>query len=116
MEVLSDLITREARDPRLEGVVITAVALNDDNSVAKIYYMGGGENVSKGLRNAAPFLRGEVGRYLKMRFAPELRFSYDDSLERYNRLEDMLPETAVENGDDGASDTDENPSDTVENN
>ncbi len=89
-ELLTDLLAREARDPRLEGVVVTAVELNEDNSVAKIFTMGGGEGAPAGLRKAAAFLRGELGRFLKMRSAPELRFQEDESLDRYNRIEGLL--------------------------
>ncbi|MCB1163296.1 MAG: 30S ribosome-binding factor RbfA [Candidatus Krumholzibacteriia bacterium] len=92
LEVLTDLFARELRDPRVEDVVITAVELNDDYSVAKVFVMGGGETALRGLRKAGGFLRGAVGRTLKMRTAPELRFRADESLERYNRVEELLDE------------------------
>ena len=93
LEVLTDLLERETRDPRVAGVAVTAVELNEDSSVATVFYMGGGENAYKGLRKAASFLRGEVGRFLKMRTAPELRFRQDDSLDRFNRIDSLLRET-----------------------
>ena len=39
LEILADLLDREAKDPRIEGVVLTAVELNEDMSVAKVFYM-----------------------------------------------------------------------------
>jgi ribosome-binding factor A len=90
MEVLSDLLLREVRDPRVEDVVITAVELNDDFSVAKVFTMGGGPNALRGLRQAAGFLRGGLGRTLKTKTAPELRFREDHSLDQYNRVEALL--------------------------
>jgi len=90
MEVLSDLLAREVRDPRVEDVVITAVELNDDFSVAKVFTMGGGPNTLRGLRQAAGFLRGGLGRTLKTKTAPELRFREDHSLDQYNRVEALL--------------------------
>jgi ribosome-binding factor A len=90
MEVLSDLLAREVRDPRVEDVVITAVELNDDFSVAKVFTMGGGPNTLHGLRQAAGFLRGGLGRTLKTKTAPELRFREDHSLDQYNRVEALL--------------------------
>jgi ribosome-binding factor A len=92
MEVLSDLLLREVRDPRVEDVVITAVELNDDFSVAKVFTMGGGPNALRGLRQAAGFLRGGLGRTLKTKTAPELRFREDRSLDQYNRVEALLDE------------------------
>lgn len=94
LEILADLLAREVRDPRADGVVVTAVSLNEDYSVAKVYIMGGEEDALRGLRKASGFLRGEVGRYLKMRNSPELRFLEDESLERYNRIEEVLSEHA----------------------
>jgi ribosome-binding factor A len=90
MEVLSDLLLREVRDPRVEDVVVTAVELNDDFSVAKVFTMGGGPNALRGLRQAAGFLRGGLGRTLKTKTAPELRFREDHSLDQYNRVEALL--------------------------
>ncbi|MBM4117359.1 30S ribosome-binding factor RbfA [bacterium] len=92
LEVLSELLAREVRDPRVEDVVITAVELNEDFSVAKVFTMGGGPTALRGLRQAAGFLRGGLGRTLKTKTAPELRFREDRSLEQYNRVEALLEE------------------------
>ena len=91
-QLIGELLEREAYDPRLEGIVVTSVELNDDNSVAKVYTMGGGEDAHKGLRKAGAFLRAELGKRLKLRNAPMLRFHEDDSLERYNRIDGLLGE------------------------
>ena len=107
LEIITDLLAREARDPRLSGVVVTSVELNDDYSVAKVYTMGGGDGAKLALRHAAAFLRGEVGRYLKMKTAPELRFFEDETLERFNRVEALLEDAAtgdVPAGDEAGSD------------
>ena len=109
LEILTDLLAREVRDPRAEDVVVTAVSLNEDSSVARVFYMGGTGNVQHGLDKASKFLRGEVGRFLKMRTAPELRFEEDHSLDRYNRIESVLDENpplpvaeeAEDGGDEG---------------
>lgn len=92
LEVLSDLLARDVRDPRVEDVVITAVELNEDYSVAKVFTMGGGPTALRGLRQAAGFLRGGLGRTLKTKTAPELRFREDHSLDQYNRVEALLEE------------------------
>ena len=89
-EVVSDLLAKEARDPRLEGIVVTGVELNEDHSVARIFTMGGDEEGQRALRHAAAFLRAEVGRFLKMKNSPVLRFFADESLDRYNRIQSLL--------------------------
>ncbi len=104
LQLIGELIEREAYDPRLEGVVVTGVELNEDNSVAKVYTMGGGEDSFQGLRKAGSFLRAELGKRLKLRNAPMLRFHEDDSLDRYNRIDGLLDhEAPAESGDDGAA-------------
>ena len=73
--VLSTLVAREVRDPRVGSVTITAVQLAPDLSVARIFFLPFGgrhtaDEVREGLASAAGFLRGEVGRRLSLRHAP----------------------------------------------
>ena len=79
--VLSDLIRREVRDPRVGAVTITAVSALSDMSAVKVLFVpfGGAhstEEVQAGLNRAAGFLRGEVGRRLGLRHAPKLEFEF----------------------------------------
>ncbi len=97
--VLSDLIRREVRDPRVGAVTITAVAAQQDMSAVRVLFVpfGGAhstEEVQAGLNRAAGFLRGEVGRRLGLRHAPKLEFEFDASIERADRLTNLI-DTAV---------------------
>ena len=97
--VLSDLIRREVRDPRVGAVTITAVSAMQDMSAVRILFVpfGGAhstEEVLAGLTRAAGFLRGEVGRRLGLRHAPKLEFEFDVSIERADRLTHLI-DTAV---------------------
>jgi len=100
LESLTQLVESEIRDPRVEDMVFTAVELNRDFSVAKVYYMPpvGGDpfEVAKGLHKSGGFLRGLLGRRLRLREAPELRFFSDDSLDRVNRLDEIIDESREE--------------------
>lgn len=100
LETLTQLVESEIRDPRVADLVFTAVELNRDFSVAKIYYMppvgGDAFEVAKGLHKSGGFLRGLLGRQLRLREAPELRFYDDDSLDRVNRLGEIIDETREE--------------------
>lgn len=91
---LSDQIAREmalalvedVRDPRLELVTISGVALNADLSVARVYYTMSGDEArlagaAKALEQARGYLRTLLGRRLSMKFVPELRFARDTFLE-----------------------------------
>ena len=80
-------------DPRLEEVTITAVKLSPDMQVASVYYRVYNDarkaDAFTGLRQAAGFLKRSL-RSLEIRRLPELRFFYDESLERAARIETLL--------------------------
>jgi ribosome-binding factor A len=93
--VLSTLVSREVRDPRVGNVTLTAVNLAPDMSTARIFFMPFGdkhspEEVSEGLNRAAGFLRGEVGRALQLRHAPRLEFVYDQQIENADKLTRLI--------------------------
>ncbi|MBO5746975.1 MAG: 30S ribosome-binding factor RbfA [Clostridia bacterium] len=105
---LADLF-REMKDPRVSKLLsIVKVDVSGDLSYATVYvsaiegYDKTVESV-KGLKNAAGFLRRELGLRLKLRKTPELRFIADNSIEHSARIAgiidsfDLPPE---ENGDD----------------
>jgi ribosome-binding factor A len=93
-DVLTEMIAREVRDPRVRAatlITIARVELNVDLSVATVYVsiVGGDAVVAgalAGLAKAAGFLRGPVGRKLNLMHAPELRFVADPSLDMTEKL------------------------------
>ena len=97
LEILAELLERRVRDPRVQDVTLTAVEVSGDLAVAKVFYslLGDAERrrvAQRGLENGAGFMRGEAGRRLGMRNAPELRFQFDPSLEQGQRIETLLRE------------------------
>lgn len=79
-------ILRDIKDPRVSKLLsIVKVDVSGDLSYATVYvsaiegYEKTLESV-KGLKNAAGFLRRELGARLKIRKTPELRFVADDSI------------------------------------
>lgn len=81
---LADLI-RTVKDPRVQGLIsITAVDTTADLKYAKVYVSALGQNdvdqVVKGLKSAAGYLRRELGRAVNLRATPELTFIRDDSM------------------------------------
>lgn len=103
---LAELIAREVKDPRVGNVTITAVSLAADMGLARVFFTpfasqhAPGE-VQSGLTHAAGFLRGEVGRRLRLRHAPRLEFLFDDTAEKAARLTGLI-ERAVANESPGA--------------
>jgi ribosome-binding factor A len=108
---LSRLILLEAHDKDLHLVTVTDVEMPPDLRSARVYFscLGGDEEREKAadaLRRAAGYLRREVGQRCQLRYAPELHFISDRSLERGARIEELLHQVlpAVEDPDsaDGA--------------
>jgi ribosome-binding factor A len=103
-EELSRLLLREIKDPRLHQVTITAVRVSADLRHARVLFTGFGhpggvEEILAGLRSAAGFLRGQLGRTLRLRYAPELTFEVDDSTERSLRVAALLKQVAPTEND-----------------
>jgi ribosome-binding factor A len=93
--VLSTLVAREVRDPRVGNVTFTAVNVAPDMSTARVFFVPFGdkhtpEEVAEGLNRAAGFLRGELGRALQLRHAPRLEFQYDQQIERADQLTRLI--------------------------
>lgn len=92
---LAELILREVKDPRVPRVTVTAVDVSPDlaNARVLISVLGAEQpqpEVVQALNHAAGFLRHELGRRLKLRSIPELRFSYDETLDRAAHLEALI--------------------------
>ncbi len=96
---LSRLLLREIKDPRLSHVIITAVQVSPDLRHARVFFSAGtgGTDRSaelKGLQAAAGFLRGHLGRSLRLRYAPELVFEADESVDRSLHIAALLKQVA----------------------
>ena len=92
---LARLVLIEAHDPDLRGVTITDVEMPPDLRSARVYFscLGGEDARARGgeaLERAAGYLRREVGQRCRLRYAPELVFLSDLSLERGARIEELL--------------------------
>jgi bifunctional oligoribonuclease and PAP phosphatase NrnA len=88
LEVLSGLLTTAVKDPRVGFVTINSVKVNRDHSVAEVYFSVMGDNEEEraesflGLKKARKFMQSKLTRVLGLRMAPNLRFIYDDSIEK----------------------------------
>ena len=88
------------KDPRVTGMIsVTAVDTTPDLKFAKVYVSildkGDCDQVVKGLKSAAGWLRRELGRSLNLRNTPELSFVPDDSIDHGARILSMLRDPEV---------------------
>jgi ribosome-binding factor A len=93
-EVLGEAI-QSLKDPRVGFTTVTAVRVTRDLRYARVFIsvMGSHEEqdaTMKGLKSATPFLRGQLGREMRVRYLPELTFELDHGPEEAERLERLL--------------------------
>ena len=105
---IADALATQVSDPRLTLVTITEVELTPDHEHATVYWStpdptlltddrrrGGPrparpDEVAAALEAATPLLRGAVGRRVRLRMTPELRFRPDPVAEQVERVERLL--------------------------
>lgn len=102
--VLSETLLKGVKDPRLEGVVVSAVRLNRDRTHAMVYFSIFGDEerqrqAADGFGAASSFLRGELGRRMRLRVLPSLEFHRDDSFEYGDRIERLFERLHSEKGE-----------------
>ncbi len=98
---LATLLLAKVQDPRLQGLAISRVEVNDDISMARVFFtMRGGRaaaaDAERGLRSARGFMRSHLAKALNLRFTPELAFRYDEVAEKVAGLEELFQEIANE--------------------
>lgn len=92
---LADILQREVKDPRLKMVTITSVDVSPDLRLAKIYFVTSGDDaqikrVAEGFQNARGYIKKLLGQELGLRYMPDIRFYYDDSLDYGARMEELF--------------------------
>jgi len=92
---LAELVRLEVRDPRVGMITLTGVELSRDQSHAKVFFTvlgspSDGEHALEGLQRAAGFLRSQLAKRIKLYTTPQLRFEYDESVERGDRLSRLI--------------------------
>lgn len=104
-EVLAEAILK-LKDPRVGFVTVTGVRVTPDLRLARVFYTALGDDRERaatraGLRSASPHLRGAIGKQVRLKFLPELEFEEDVSIERSERIEELLRGMHEGEADDG---------------
>lgn len=94
-EELSEMMIQEVHDPRLAGISITDVSVDRELAYADIYVSAiegseRAEEIIAGLQHAGGFLRSELANRIDLRVFPRLRFHWDPTFERAERIESLL--------------------------
>ena len=97
-EAIGKLIQKGLKDPRVSSLAsITRVDITEDLSYAKALVSVMGSDKEKrdtivGLNNSTGFIRGVLGKSLKIFKVPELKFMLDENLEHAMHIESILAE------------------------
>src|SRR5512146_392642 len=91
---LSSILHRELRDPRVGMITLTGVEVSPDCAHATVFFTCLDAShvpaATLGLRRAGGFLRTQLAKRIKLYTAPELRFVYDESIERGAHLSQLI--------------------------
>jgi ribosome-binding factor A len=102
MEVLGEAI-QNLKDPRIGFTTVTAVRVTRDLRYARVFISVLGSHdeqdaTMRGLKSATPFLRGRLGKEMRVRYLPELTFELDHGPEEADRLERLLAKLHQDEG------------------
>ena len=109
------MLVEEIEDRRLRRVTISGVDVSSDKRVATIHVSlpleAAVDDTMKALKRASSLLRRRLAKRIRIKFLPELRFVYDPTLDRVDRIDQLLreqlgPDSPAEssNGDDAKGD------------
>jgi len=95
LEVIAELLRKDIRDPRVQTVTLTGVKVSKDLRNARVYFnlLGGQDSRTDalaGLMSATGLIRSKVGKQLHLRFVPAIEFTYDDSEDEAQRIDELL--------------------------
>ena len=94
---ISNMLLHDVKDPRIQFVTVTGVELTDDMSYAKVFISMYGpedkqEETWKALNKALGFMRTEIAKRIRLRFAPTLILQKDKSMEYSAHIRSILDE------------------------
>ena len=104
-ELMELLLRGSVREPAARDVVVSAVRMTDDLSIARVYVRvleeigpDRQDAVVDALSRASGFLRRELANRLQLRHVPSLEFYWDDVVDSALRIESILDEMREEPG------------------
>lgn len=115
---LASLIRTEMKDPRVGMVTINDVNVARDLGYADIYITlltleendANSDSVKqtlKALNSAAGFLRSQLGKMIKLRTIPQLRFHFDSSVGHGRKLDALITQARKKDSTSSSEESDD---------
>ena len=100
-ELATMLVKGEIRDPRLLGITVTEVKVDRELSYAEIFVSAvegssRANEILEGLERASGFIRKTLSDRIELRSFPRLRFHWDPTPEKADRIEQLIMEIKKE--------------------
>ncbi len=94
---IAQLMQQGMKDPRIGFVSVMDVRMSKDLRYANVYVSLYGSDTAQrdsmaGLRRSQGWVRREIGKKLRLRYTPEIRFFKDETLDRVFHLEEVFRE------------------------
>jgi ribosome-binding factor A len=94
-EEVSEIIRAKLKDPRVGFTTVTAVKTSSDLHYATVFISILGDESEQAatmetLKNAAGFIRTELGGRIRLRHVPELRFVQDKGMEHHAQIDALI--------------------------
>jgi ribosome-binding factor A len=109
VQAISEMVRLKIKDPRVQGVTITGVKMSADIKSAIVFFSsladGKADEHKKGLEAATGYIRRQLRSELDLKYIPELQFIYDTSFDVGVRIDKILKEIGVSEGDDESEHT-----------
>ena len=101
-KVLSDILLKRIKDPRLKMTTITGVKLSRDLRTARIYFTTTGtptsiEEATEGFKSALGYVKRTLASQLGLRYMPDLKFFHDESFDYGSHIEKIIKTIDLEN-------------------
>ena len=93
-QIISEALITKVHHRGLEGVTVTDVRVSADFQHATVYYRlldeKNRQSAARELSKVSSIIQKELAQNIHTRYTPVLRFEYDESLDRGNRIESLL--------------------------
>ena len=102
-KILSEILLKKVKDPRLENASITDVRMSRDLRIARIYFVTSGnkkniEEALEGFKSALGYVKRTLARQLGLRYMPDLKFFYDESFDYGSHIDNVVKAVKADNG------------------
>ncbi|MBT8331194.1 MAG: 30S ribosome-binding factor RbfA [Deltaproteobacteria bacterium] len=107
-KVLSEILQKDIKDPRLKLATVTAVEVSRDLKLARIYFTtpDGEQNKDaaiKGFNSARGYIKRTLAHELDLKYMPDIKFFYDASIEYGEHIDSLIKLTKERNGTDSST-------------